>query len=104
MFIRVSHKMKNVVTKHWKINLWLAFIAFFVLLTILSDSTPNVAKIILLIVLGFSSLFAFMGSLCAMCDFDSLGSVCIFLAIMGFILAVVIAIVISIFNGLAWLK
>lgn len=104
MFIRVSHKMKNVVTKHWKINLWLAFIAFFVLLTILSDSMPNVAKIILLIVLGFSSLFAFMGSLCAMCDFDSLGSVCIFLAIMGFILAVVIAIVISIFNGLAWLK
>lgn len=102
MFIR--HKIKRVVAKHWKISLWLAFIAFFVLLTILSDSTPNVAKIILLIVLGFSSLFAFMGSLCAMCDFDSLGSVCIFLAIMGFILAVVIAVVISVFNGLAWLK
>lgn len=102
MFIR--HKIKRVVAKHWKISLCLAFIAFFVLLTVLSHSTPNVAKIILLIVLGFSSLFAFMGSLCAMCDFDSLGSVCIFLAIMGFILAVVIAVVISVFNGLAWLK
>ena len=78
--------------------------AFFVLLTVLSYSTPNVAKIILLIVLGFSCLFAFMCSLCAVCDFDGLGSVCIFLAIMGFILAVVIAVVISVVNVLAWLK
>lgn len=104
MFIRVSHKIKNVVTKHWKINLCLAFIAFFVLLTVLSSSTPDVAKIILLIILGFSDLFAFMGSLFAMCDLDGLGRVCIFLAIIGFILAVVIAVVISVFNGLAWLK
>lgn len=90
--------------KHWKIDLFLSFITFFILLTVLSNSTPNVAKIILLIVSGFSCLCYFMGSLFAVCDIDNIGMICIFLAIMGFILAIVIAIVINVFNCLVWLK
>lgn len=108
MFIRLSHKIKRFMDKNWKINLWLAGIAFLVLLTVLAYYVPNVAKIIALIVLSFGGLFALMGCLFKIYDYPNISWVCMLLAKIGVILAVAIVVEIGVFNGWfngwVWLK
>ena len=44
MLIRLSHKIKRVIVKNWKIDLFLAVIAFFDLLTVFAYSMPDAAN------------------------------------------------------------
>lgn len=59
MFIRLSHKMKNVVTKHWKISLCLIGVVFFALLTTFAYSMPDVANNLLVGILPSWCLILF---------------------------------------------
>lgn len=90
MFIKLSHKIKNVVIKHWKIDLFLAVIAFFALLTVFAYSIPNVATIICYTILGYGLSFACVGFLAVMFNFPNEGYACAWLAIICVIFAAVI--------------
>lgn len=59
MFIRLSHKMKRIAFKHRKINLFLALIVFFALLTIFVYSMPDVANNLLVGILPSWCLILF---------------------------------------------
>lgn len=90
MFIRLSHKMKNVVTKHWKIDLFLAVIAFFAILTVFAYFIPAATAIIFYTILGYGLSFACVGFLAVMFNFPNEGYACAWLAIICIIFATVI--------------
>lgn len=90
MFIRLNHRIKRVVTKNWKIKLFLAVIAFFVILTIFAYSIPAATVIIFYTILGFGLSFACAGFLNAMFNCPNEGLACAFLVIICVILAAVI--------------
>lgn len=99
MFIRVSHKMKNVVTKHWKISLCLIGVVFFALLTTFAYSMPDAAKIVLMVMICFDFLFSLIGGASTLCAFDGEGRFWLFLTIILFILIIVLAGELAIFKG-----
>lgn len=90
MFIRLSHKMKRVIVKNWKIDLFLAVVAFFALLTVFAYSMPNVATIICYTIFGYGLSFACVGFLAVMFNFPNEGYACAWLAIICIIFAAVI--------------
>ena len=99
MLIRLSHKMKSVVTKYWKISLCLFGVVFFALLTTFVYSMPDAAKIVLMLIVCFDFLFSLIGGASALCAFDGEGRFWLFLTIILFILAVVLAGELAIFKG-----
>lgn len=92
MFIRLSHKMKHVMSKYWKIDLFLTVIACFALLTVFAYSIPAATTIIFYTILGFGCFFALIGFLAVIFDFYIEGYACACLAIIGVIFAIVIAV------------
>lgn len=99
MFIRLSHKIESVVVKHWKINLCLALIVFFALLTTFAYSMSDVAKIVLMVMICFDFLFSLIGGASTLCAFDGEGRFWLFLTILLFILIIVLAGELAIFKG-----
>ena len=99
MLIRLSHKIERVVIRHWKISLYLTSIVFFTLLIICAYFKPDIAKIVLWIILGFDLFFVAIGSLCSMLDFHSAGKVWMILATIVLILGIALAGKLGIFNG-----
>lgn len=99
MFISVSHKMKNVVSKHWKLSLCLLGVVFLALLTVFTYSMPDVAKIVLMTTIFCDFFFALTGGASTLCAFDGEGRYWLFLTIIGFILAIVLAGELAIFKG-----
>ena len=59
MFIRFSHKVKRVATKHQKISLCLGYVAFLILLTTIAYFIPKVAIIVLGVISGVAVLLLF---------------------------------------------
>lgn len=100
MFIR--HKIKRVVAKHWKISLYLAFIAFFVLLTALTYFIPNVAILVLGIILVITCLFLLTADGLQTCDHNVVKS---WLRLLTALLIVIITLAteLKVFHGWGWL-
>lgn len=99
MLIRLSHKIKRFVIRHWMISLWLTFIVLFTLLIVCVYFKPDIAKIVLWIILGFDLFFIAISSLCSMFDFRSAVKVWMILATIVLILGIVLAGKLGIFNG-----
>lgn len=92
MFIRLNHRIKRVVTKNWKMKLFLAVITFFAILTIFAYSIPDAAATICYTILGFGLFLECIGFLAEIFDFYNEEAACVFLMIISFILAVVISV------------
>ena len=104
MFIKLSHKIKKVIVKNWKIDLCLVGMAFFALLTAFVYSMPNTAKNVFLVLLCFGLFLACIGlTILDNEDLSDIGMVFSVLGIIVLILAFVLLIELVIFKGWEWL-
>lgn len=99
MFIRFSYRVKRAVTKHQKISLCLGYVAFLILLTTIAYFMPKVAMIVWGAIVVITLLLLLMGKLCSMYDCRSTGIFCRFLAMIGVIFVIVIAVELKLFHG-----
>lgn len=99
MFIRLIHNINRFVIRHWEISLYLTSIVFFTLLIVCAYYKPDIAKIVLWIMLGFDLFFIAIGGLCSMFDFHSAVKVWMILATIVLIIGIVLAGKLGIFNG-----
>lgn len=104
MLIKLSHKIKRVIVKNWKIDSCLVGMAFFALLTAFVYSIPNTAKNVFLVLLCFGLVLACIGlTILDNEDLFDIGMVYLVLGIIVLISAFVLLIELVIFKGWEWL-